>query len=309
MKTVNFEKTLRGLSVWLLSKSGYLLYLLCTGLPILFYIVCLFLMAVKREASITLSIIMAALINPLVSIPLGISAKTLGQFLLKKLSPKQPSSALIKVVLRLFTYSLNCHLTLIAGLTYYLFAIWIDSEESSDIDFTNKLYDQCTCDILTELHLPCENRETETSFQNRVIQFSIPLFLQTLIIIAILCHIVHAMVLYIPSPLTLIDLILGVKQTSNSGISIKQTETVAKWKRKENLFKALCGVIAMVYMVGIASSPYYGFNLFLGSSSDENGNHVHDFVEYFKHEYLRSRAFICLSLSSPFPSSVTVVKL
>ena len=31
--------------------------------------------------------------------------------------------------------------------------------------------------------------------------------------------------------------------------------------------------------------------------------------KYFKHEYLRSRASICLSLSSPFSPSVTVTQL
>ena len=151
MKTVNFEKTLQGSSVWLLCKLGYLIYLLCTGLPILFYIVCLFLMAVKREASITLSIIMAAMINPLVAIPIGVSMKTIGQFFTRKLIPNAPTTKLGMTVLRIITYSLNCHLTLIAALTYYLFMVWIDSEQSSSVNFSNLPYNLCFCELLTEL--------------------------------------------------------------------------------------------------------------------------------------------------------------
>lgn len=265
METSAFDKSLHGIAIWLLWNFGYILYLLCTGLPILFYIFCLFLMAIKRETSITLSIIMAVLINPLVSIPVGVTANTLGQYLSKKLSPKIFSDTVKQLISRIFTYSLNCHLTLIAGLIYYLFVIWINSDQSSDIDFNNKPYDQCTCDILTENNLPCENRETDSSFQNRVIRFSIPMFLQIFLALSISCHMIHALVLYIPSPLTLIDLILGLKQDGKSKTRANQ--------KKRHLYKTSCCLLTIVYMIGIVSSPYYGFDLFLGSH--ENGNYKH----------------------------------
>ena len=263
MKVETFGMSLQGLLSWLTWNIGYLLYLLCTALPILFYIVCLFLMAVKREASITLSIIMVALINPLVSIPIGIFTKSVGQYFSKKLFRNQPSTTLTKIISRLVTYSLNFHLTLIAGLIYYLFAIWINLDESSDIDFNDEPYDLCTCDILTELGQLCTNRETDFSFQNRVIRFSIPLFLQIFILISISCHLVHSLVLYIPSPLTLIDFITGINHVdpskSNNTMEKRQNEV-----SKKKSFKISCSFIAIVYIVGVISSPYYGFNLFLG---------------------------------------------
>ena len=284
MTIVNFEKTLRGSSVWLLWNLGYLLYLLCTGLPILFYIVCLFLMAVKREASITLSIIMAAMINPLVAIPIGVALKTIGDFLKRKIIPNQSVSRIAMIFLRLFTYSLNCHLTLIAGLTYYLYIIWIDSEQSSSNNFSNLPYDQCFCVFLTELGFGqdyCANWESKTSFQNKLIIVSLPLVLQMFLITSFLCHILHSLIIYIPPPLTLIDFYIGTKQDNAESFARISRSTssrnslrhsLAKLRGRTNIFKASCCLIAVFYMVGLVSSPYYGLNLFLGSSADDNGN-------------------------------------
>ena len=284
MKTVNFEKTLQGTSVWLLWNLGYLVYLLCNGLPILFYIVCLFLMAVKREASITLSIIMAAMINPLVAIPIGVTMKTIGQFFKRRLIPNSSTSKLGMTILRLFTYSLNCHLTLIAGLTYYLYIIWIDSEASSSNNFSNLPYNQCFCELLTDLGFGqdyCANWESETSFQNQLIIVSLPLVLQIFLFTSFICHLIHSLIIYIPSPLTLIDFYVGLKQNNAKSLSTisrpsgprnNLKHSLAKLRGRTNIFKASCCLIAIVYMVGLVSSPYYGFNLFLGSSADDNGN-------------------------------------
>ena len=284
MKTVNFDKTLLGLSSWLFSKSGYLLYLLCTGLPILFYIVCLFLMAVKREASITLSIIMAVMINPLVAIPIGVTMKTTDQFFKRKLISYSPTTKLGITVLRLLTYSLNCHLTLIAGLTYYLFMVWIDSEESSSINFNNLPYNLCFCELLTELGFGqdyCANWESNSSFQNQLVMISLPLVLQMFLLTSFLCHILHSLIIYIPSPLTLMDFYVGLKQdnvesfgTISRPTSLRNNlrHSLTKLSVRTNFFKVSCCLIAITYMVGLVSSPYYGFNLFLGSSAEDNGN-------------------------------------
>ena len=281
MKTINFEKTFHGLSVWFLSNSGYLLYLLCTALPILFYIVCLFLMAVKIEASITLSIIMAAMINPLVAMPIGVTMKTIGQFFKRKFFPNSPTTKLGMTVLRLFTYSLNCHLTLIALFTDYLNMVWIDSEESSNINFNNLPYNLCFCELLTELGFGqdyCANWESEQSFQNQLIIVSLPLVIQIFLLTSFLCHILHSLIIYIPSPLTLIDFYVGLKQDNTESLTRISRPTgsknnyLAKLRGRTNTFKTSCCLIAIVYMVGLVSSPYYGFNLFLGSSADENGN-------------------------------------
>ena len=283
MKTINLEKTLRGLSVWLLSKSGYLLYLLCTGLPILFYIVCLLLITVKMEASITLSIIMAAMINPLVTIPIGVAMKTTSQFLISILISNQPVSRIVVIFLRLFTYSLNCHLTLIAGLTYYLFMVWIDSEQSSEINFSNLPYDQCLCDVLTDLELDekyCFNWENDSSFQNQLVSISLPLILQMFLFTSFTCHLIHSLIIYIPLPLTLINFYVGLNQDNAKSIARisrprnNLRHSLAKLGVRINIFKTSCCFIAILYMVALASSPYYGFNLFLASSANENGNPV-----------------------------------
>ena len=284
MKTVNFERTLSGLSVWLLSKSGYLLYLLCTGLPILSYIVCLFLMAVKREASITLSIMMAAMINPLVAIPIGVALKTIGQLFKRKLFPNSSTSKLAITVLRLFTYSLNCHLTLIAGLIYYLYTVWIDSEQSSRINFSNLPYNQCFCEFLTELGFDqkyCANWESDNSFQNKqLIMISLPLVIQMFLFTSVLCHLIHSLIIYIPLPLTLINFYVGLNQDNAKSIARisrprnNLRHSLAKLGVRINIFKTSCCFIAILYMVALASSPYYGFNLFLASSANENGNPV-----------------------------------
>ena len=284
MKTVNVKKNLRGLSVWLLWNLGYLLYLLCTGLPILLYIVCLFLMAVKREASITLSIIMAAMINPLVAIPIGVAMKTTGQFFKRKFLPISPTSTLTTAVLRLFTYSLNCHLTFIAGFTYYLYIVWIDSEESSSINFNNLPYNLCFCEFLTEIGFGqdyCANWESETSFQNQLIIVSLPLVLQMFLLTSFLCHLIHSLIIFIPSPFALIDFYVGLKQDNSKSFARIPRPTcsrtnlrysLTKLRGRTNIFKASCCLVAIIYLVCLVSSPYYGFNLFLGSSADDNGN-------------------------------------
>ena len=285
MKTVNYEETLHGFSAWLFLKNlGYLLYLLCTGLPILFYIVCLFLMSVKREASITFSIIMAAMINPLVTIPVGVASKTIGEVFLRRFIPSHLTSRMAKIVLRLFTYSLNCHLTLIAGLIYYLYMVWIDTEQSSRVNFSNLPYNLCFCELLTELGFSqdyCANWESETSFQNQLVMISLPLVLQIFLFISFLCHILHSLIIYIPSPLTLIDFYVGTKQDSAKSLaSISRPcdsrnnlrHSLTKLRGKTNIFKAGCCLLVIVYMVGLVTSPYYGFNLFLGSSANKNGN-------------------------------------
>ena len=282
MKTPPFDKSLHGLSSWILWNTGYLLYVLCTALPILFYVFCLFLIAIKREASITLSIIMAVLINPLVSIPIGVTMKTIGQFFKAKIIPKQPTSTMARIGLRLLSYSLNCHLTMIGGLIYYLYFVWIDSEASSSVNFSNKPYNQCFCDVLDKLGFgqDCANWESENSFQNKLIAISLPLFLQAFLVTSLTCHSIHSLIIYIPSPLTLIDFIVELQQDNPKSLTSisrpassknKLKNYVYKWSKKINISKGSCCIIALFYMVAIASSPYYGFDLFLGSSSNENG--------------------------------------
>ena len=210
--------------------------------------------------------------------------KTIGQLFKRKLFPNSSTSKLAMTVVRLFTYSLNCHLTLIAGLIYYLYVIWIDSEESSSINFSNLPYNQCFCDFLTEIGFGqdyCANWESETSFQNQLIIISLPLVLQMFLLTSFLCHILHSLIIYIPSPLTLINFYVGLKQDNTNSLARISRPTgsrnnlrhsLAKLRGRTNVFKVSCCLIAVFYMVALASSPYYGFNLFLGSSANENGN-------------------------------------
>ena len=189
------------------------------------------------------------------------------------------------IFLRLFTYSLNCHLTLIAGLIYYLYIIWIDSEQSSSVNFSNLPYNQCFCEFLTELGFDqkyCANWESDNSFQNKqLIMISLPLVIQMFLFTSVLCHLIHSLIIYIPSPLTLIDFYVGMKQGNAESLARISRPTcprnnlghsLAKVRGRTNIFKASCCLIAVFYMVGFVSSPFYGFNLFLGTSVDKNGN-------------------------------------
>ena len=208
--------------------------------------------------------------------------KTIGQCFKRNIflnpSPNQkPVSRIVVIFLRFFTYSLNCYLTLIAGLIYYLYVIWIDSEQSSSINFSNLPYDQCFCDILTELGFGqdyCANWESDSSFQNQLIIIPSQLVLQLFLFASLFCHILHSLIIYIPSPLTLIDFYVGLKQDNAKSLATISRQTgsrnnlvhsLAKLRERTNIFKASCCLIAIFYLVGLASSPYYGSILFLGT--------------------------------------------
>ena len=104
------------------------------------------------------------------------------------------------------------HLFLIAGLIYYLFNIWIRLEVASTMNFSNKPFDQCDCDALSETNTPCENNETENSFQNIFIGVPMPPFIVAFIVTSAMCHIFHSLILYFPAPINLLDFYLGDSQ-------------------------------------------------------------------------------------------------
>ena len=161
---------------------------------------------------IELPIIMAVMLHPTIAIPIGIFVNFTGQYLSLKLFQSQPDTIMVKGLQRVFTYSLNVHLAIIAGLTYYLYAIWIPLELTSTLNFENLSFDQCLCEELAMNNITCTNKETENSFQNIFIGVPIPPFLIALLSASISCHLVHSLIIYIPSPLTLIDLIVGLKK-------------------------------------------------------------------------------------------------
>ena len=85
METPAFEKSFKGATVWFLWKIGFGIYVLSSALPMIGYIASLFVIAIKRETSILIAVVMMAMLHPLVTLVFGIFAKTLGQILSKKL--------------------------------------------------------------------------------------------------------------------------------------------------------------------------------------------------------------------------------
>ena len=164
MDTKPFKKTFKGGLLWFLWKIGLVIYVLCSALPMIGYIVCLFVISIKRETSIIISIVMMAMLHPLVTIVIGMFAKIIGQLLCKN----YPKFFKNKILERMLTYSINLHFTIIAGLTIYFNEIWIISEKAARFAFSSKSYDQCTCEILDRLDYGylCANLESNRPFQN-----------------------------------------------------------------------------------------------------------------------------------------------
>ena len=105
-------------------------------LPMIGFIACLFVITIKRDATILISILMMAMLHPMFTLTIGVSTKTMGQFLSRKCSGFLQH----KILTRLFTYSINCHFTMIAGLTMYMYKMWRDLGKRAEFAFSDKSY-------------------------------------------------------------------------------------------------------------------------------------------------------------------------
>ena len=247
-------------------KVASITYLLCAALPIALYVTCLLLVAIERRSTIELPIVMSVMLHPIATIPVGIFADIIHQYLSRKLFKNQNEGISIKILRRLSTYSINVHLALIAVILHYLYGVWLAFETTSSLNFENRPYEKCECDALRKNNLTCNNNETEDSFQNMFIGVAIQPFLIAYLITSLSCHLVQSSILYLPPQPQLIHYILGPKQVqggSDSNTSCdKKTTKLNSWP-----FKLLMVCFIFCAFIGILIGPHILFE-----SHEGNGN-------------------------------------
>ena len=268
METPALEMTMKGVVHWIAWKVLFLVYLLCTALPMALYIACLLVVAIERRSTIELPIIMTAMLHPTIAIPVGIFVNFLGQYLSKKIFWSQTDGMIIMVLNRFLTYSLTMHLAMIASLAYYLYAIWIPLEITSNFNFENLPFNQCPCDYLAMFNITCTNIETESSFQNIFLGVPIESFLIALLVASISCHLIHSLILVFPSPLSLLSFYLGNFEEqiqTNEEFRIKNSSNVIdrKGSKSSHKIKFVLTIFTFSTLAGIVASPYYLFDVHL----------------------------------------------
>ena len=224
MITPPFEKSVKGFCNWFSWKVAFAIYVLSTGLPVIGYMACLFVIAIKRETTIVISLVMMVMVNPVFTLSNGVLAQTIGKFFARKC----PKLFKFKVLSRLFTYSMNCHFAMIACLALYLYEMKITLGKLEGLDFSDKFYDQCTCDILSEFGHACENRETDYSFQNVFLIVPIRTLLLVFLITSISCHLIQSFIIYLPAPIQLLHFVLQKDQAQNESKLSYEMENLNK---------------------------------------------------------------------------------
>ena len=268
MDTPDLEMTMKGIGRWFAWKILFLVYLLCTALPMALYIACLLVLAIERRSTIELPIIMTAMLHPSIAIPVGIFADNVGQYLSLRMFRNQTDSKVVLIVKRLLMYSLNMHLFVIVALAYYLYAIWIPLEVASNLNFSNLPFDQCPCDDLELYNITCTNKETESSFQNIFVGVPIQPFLIALLVASIACHIIHSLILVFPSPVSLLCFYLGNFEDqiqTNEESKIKNSSNVVdeKGSNSSHKIKFVMAILTFSIFAGIVASPYLLFDAHL----------------------------------------------
>ena len=303
MNTPGFEMTAKGIGLWLGWKTLKVVYLLCAALPMALYIACLLVVAIERRSTIELPIIMTAMLHPTIAIPFGIFAEFIGKYLSTKIGKNGNHS--FKVLQRLFTYSINVHLTVIAALSHFLYAIWIPLEIASNLNFANLPFDQCPCDELINYDIPCTNKETENSFQNIFLGVPIKPFLIAFMIVTISCHFIHSLLIIFPSPTSLVPFYLGHLENQEAKDEEKpKTEIMQKGKFATAL-------LTLSILAGIIASPYY---LFAGHLKDGNfwslnliakrTNYILLIIIFFQKQFVKQLTI----LIAPFLSNMVITR-
>ena len=269
MKTPELQRSFKGVSSWIMWKIGFISYLLCTILPISLFISTLFIIGIERESTPTLSVTMAITLHPAVTLPIGLLAGVLGEFTVGNLIKDKRKTMISRILSRTFTYSLNCHLALIAGLTYYLLQLWIIFKNSTSLNFSNKPFNQCICeDILPQYNVTCTNEETANSFQNKFIGIPNQVIILAFLLTSITCHIIHSMVLVFPPPLTLFQFVSGrqPKPEEKDAIAKRDLTNSDESRVSKGVKMTLC-LLGAAYVAGLIIVPYYTFDSYQG-----NGN-------------------------------------
>ena len=270
MNTPSLEKTIQGFFHWMKWKIAYILYLLCAVLPIALCLTCIMVLSISRRSTIVFPIIMSAMLHPVVMIPFGVFTKFLEEYLLVKLFNRYCRFKLLKQILcRLFTYSINVHLSLLAGLIFYQYNIWIALESTSTLNFNNKPFNLCPCDALSEINEPCINKETENSFQNMFVGVSNTPFLISFLVTSIACHFIHSLIIALPSPIPLSTYVLGDSSNQNDNSSVHDNDEVDSTKRKPDTssstkaaksFKVSCCFLVVLYIATILTTQFTSFD-------------------------------------------------
>ena len=284
METPAFEKSFKGAFIWFLWKIGFVTYVLTSALPMIGFICCLFIIAIKRDAPILISIIMMIMLHPMFTLVIGSSIQTMGKFLSRYCS----KFCKHKILARLFTYSINCNFAMVAGLTMYMYKMWHDLGKRAEFAFSDKSFDQCTCDVLKAIGQVCVNRETGYSFQNLFLLWDMQLLLLSFFITSIACHLIQSLFLCLPAPLPLYQFIVGqenkdevIEKELKSEYELENLDFKHKAKSVElkahdgfvtKGIRLVCCIIAVVFFVGLAGVPFYGFDQLPGEAiSTENG--------------------------------------
>ena len=246
----------------IISKLLQLLYLLVVGIPIIFYVISVFVLTIKRNFSIALSMLMVSMIHPILSVIFGLSIKSIRQ-VFSKICPNRIKSKYWK---RLLTFSINVYLAFIGLVIFYM--IMIDICLWKDYDYKNQSYDKCQCDDRRRNGLECENEDD--NLQNYFNDFSIGYFILAFSSVSLTCHVIHSLTIAIPPPIPMIDFILGSKKedTEENTNFIEMTSFNAPGTQsqvKENTkcktisyicFKVLCFILSMALIGFIIASPY-----------------------------------------------------
>ena len=189
---------------------------------------------------------MMIMVHPIVCIPVANTA----QFFKRRSTLENETT--LEILSRLSTYSINCHLVFIATSTFYVYNEWIAMEESSIVNFMDKLFDQCTCDVLAEFGHDCPNRDTEHDFQNNFLYWSIPNFLCSLMVTSIILHILQSLITWFPSPIPLQDFVLGIDSKESDSSSIQDF----KWYWKIFSFFITIVYIILIFLIPKITFPY-----------------------------------------------------
>ena len=256
------ERTMHGMLKWLRWKIAHLVYLLIAVFPITICLISMVALAISRRSSIILPIVMSTMLHPVVIVPIGVSTKIIENYLATKIFTNYLNKTALVILRRIFTYSLNVHLALIACLTNYLYHIWIGLEKTNNVFVYNELYNQCKCIILGNNGQQCLNKDTENFFQHLFNGVPIQPFLISFIVIAIGCHLLNSIVMCLPGPMKLLDFVLG----RNNETSNKHVETVSTNQHNSRITKVLktiCILLSIAYFALVGTCHNYVFGTFL----------------------------------------------
>ena len=265
---------------WLISEMLlYLLYFLVVGTPIILYVISVFFLTMKRELSIALSMVMVLMIHPIFSLLFGLSIKSLSQLIWPRKGKGDKT-----VWERLFTFSINVYLSMIGVVIFYLMSM--DVSLGKEYQYKDQSYFKCLCDELKERNNDqCTNEEND-DVQNKFVGFPIKNFVLSFSIVSLACHVIHSLVVAIPSPIRMIDFILGSEKTNDTKgqetaelmemTSPDKRLSTHEPKGKDSMckrgwticFKVICFILTLAVVGCLGAMPYIHFSF--GKSSSTN---------------------------------------